>query len=103
MQLTNVQKDKTTQKIYGKWIFEDNKIKTTILITELEVSLINGKSISETFKNNCEWSNDFLIFTGANSKYYIKHADEKNMFFGEFTFPRSLIKKWEIKFQRIHN
>lgn len=103
MQLTNVQKDKTAQKIYGKWLFEDNKYQITILITTEKVNLKNDKALLEIFNNNCEWSDDFLIFTDAGNKYYIKYADEKNLFFGEFTFPRSLITKWEIKLNRVHN
>ena len=96
-------KDKTAKNIYGKWHYQNTTNNIIILITKEDVSLNVDLNPSITFSSTCEWTDDFLIFTDAKRKYFIKHADNKSLIFGAFVQSANikLEVNWEIETLRV--
>jgi len=101
MQLNS--KEITTKNIYGNWLYKNNFIKISILITESEVNLYINDDKPINFKSNYEWIDDFLIFSYAKRKYFIKNANNKTLKFGSFKISANinLAVEWEFTFNRI--
>jgi hypothetical protein len=108
MAMSNDNKLITNSFMNGSWIFEGDQrgsgFKIKIEIDE-QVLVIN-KWVYEIYEegieisSNAHWFGDYLIFS-EGKKYYIKHADENTLIFGELIIPSVVgAKVWEYKFIR---
>lgn len=94
---------------YGNWYLDKviNGRQTKIIICITSEKLIINWYIAGIYKegkelsSNAHWYGDFLCFT-EEQKYFITHADEKLLKFGEFSQPGIVgLVKWEHEFQRM--
>ncbi len=100
----------TNQSIHGTWkslptkLFPNYNGKVTINAKEATLLLFvnDERKYKISFDASAEWNEDYLCFK-ADSKFYIKSANETEMVFGEFKVPGRTDKgmKWEMKFERI--
>ncbi|MBI3518045.1 MAG: hypothetical protein HY062_01640 [Bacteroidetes bacterium] len=100
---------KVGKSIFGHWYFEQTieNYRTKIIISINSEKLIINWYIAGIYKegieisSNAHWYGDFLCFT-EGQKYFVTHADEKILKFGEFSQLGVVgLVKWEYEFQKM--
>ncbi len=98
----NYAKNRIVEMMFGEWFFKKSGLEINIkinsknlLITKIE----KGKTTIDEVAAGSYWFLDKLLFT-EKQKYYVKHADEFEMTFGEVNPPLLTEIVWERKFER---
>ncbi len=99
----------TNENCQGSWksmptkLFPNYNGKVTLTTKEVTLLLFvnDERKYKLSFDATADWDGDYLCFK-ADSKFYIKSANQIEMVFGEFKVPGQTGKgsKWEMKFER---
>lgn len=98
----NYTKNKIVEMMFGDWVLRSDGMEIAIKINNRKLIITQtkkGKVTTEEVAATAKWLDDKLMFV-EKPRYYVKHADEFEMVFGELNIAPAKGISWEQTFER---